>query len=263
MSLFHAPEAAAPHAVASAAVQVTGLTKRFGHDDRSTLALDGLDLTVDRGEFVTVVGASGCGKSTLLSVLAGLEAPTDGTARVHSDRVSLMFQDATLMPWLTTAQNVELALTLRGVPKAQRKEQVDSLLRVVRLGDKHDKRPHELSGGMRQRVALARMLAQQAEVVLMDEPFGALDAMTRDTMHDEIEQLWSTHGLTVIFVTHNVREAVRLGDRVVLLSSSPGRLKSQFPVELPRPRRIDSTEVASLSATLTHELREEVRRHVG
>lgn len=263
MSLFHAPEAAAPHAAASAAVHVAGLTKRFGTDDSSTLALDGLHLTVDRGEFVTVVGASGCGKSTLLSVLAGLDAPTTGTARVHSDRVALMFQDATLMPWLTTAENVELALTLRGVPKSQRKDEVDHLLRVVRLGDKHDKRPHELSGGMRQRVALARMLAQQADVVLMDEPFGALDAMTRDTMHDEIEQLWRTHGLTVIFVTHNVREAVRLGDRVILLSSSPGRLKAQFPVDMPRPRRIDSTEVASLSATLTHELREEVRRHVG
>jgi NitT/TauT family transport system ATP-binding protein len=263
VSLFHASEAAAPAAAPSAAVQVAGLTKRFGLDGSSTLALDGLDLTVDRGEFVTVVGASGCGKSTLLSVLAGLDAPTAGTARVHSDRVALMFQDATLMPWLTTAENVELALTLRGVPKAERKEKVDHLLRVVRLGDKHDKRPHELSGGMRQRVALARMLAQKADVVLMDEPFGALDAMTRDTMHDEIEQLWRTHGLTVLFVTHNVREAVRLGDRVLLLSSSPGRLKQEFPVELPRPRRIDSAEVATLAATLTHELREEVRRHVG
>jgi len=222
-----------------------------------------VDLSVRRGEFVTVVGASGCGKSTLLSILAGLDRPTSGEAGVHGAAVALMFQDASLLPWLTAAQNVELALRLHGVPKAERGERVAELLAMVRLADKHDIRPHELSGGMRQRVALARALAQQADVVLMDEPFGALDAMTRDAMHDELERVWSSYALTVLFVTHNVREAVRLADRVVLMSSSPGRIKNEFVVDVPRPRRIDSPEVSTLAAVLTDQLREEVQRHVG
>jgi NitT/TauT family transport system ATP-binding protein len=138
-----------------------------------------------------------------------------------------------------------------------------SLLDLVNLGAFSSKRPHELSGGMRQRVALARALAQDADVILMDEPFGALDAMTRDLLHDELERLWSERGLTIVFVTHNVREAVRLGDRVVLLSSRPGRVIQEFPVNVPRPRRIDSPEVSGLAASITDQLREEVRRHGG
>jgi NitT/TauT family transport system ATP-binding protein len=149
------------------------------------------------------------------------------------------------------------------VGKSERRDRVHELLATVRLDGKEDTRPHELSGGMRQRVALARMLAQEAEVVLMDEPFGALDAMTRDHMHDELERIWSSHGLTVLFVTHNVREAVRLGDRAILLASSPGRVKAAHDVDLPRPRRIDSPEVSALASHLTSELREEVLRHVS
>ncbi len=245
------------------AVRINGLTKRHGTGPSSTLALDRLDLSVQRGEFVCLVGASGCGKSTLLSLLAGLTQPTSGTVELATERSALMFQDATLMPWLTVGENVALALRLRGVPRAERADHVADLLGLVRLAGLQKKRPHELSGGMRQRVSLARMLAQQADLVLMDEPFGALDAMTRDAMHDELERLWLEHDLTVLFVTHNVREAVRLGDRVVLLSSSPGRVKSEYAIDLPRPRRIDSHEVAGHAAALTHELREEVRRHVG
>jgi NitT/TauT family transport system ATP-binding protein len=241
------------------AVEVQGLVKRFG----ATVALDGLDLSVRRGEFITLVGASGCGKSTLLNILAGLDRPTAGTVKVRAERIALMFQDATLLPWLTAGQNVELALKLRGVGKSERRDRVHELLATVRLDGKEDTRPHELSGGMRQRVALARMLAQEAEVVLMDEPFGALDAMTRDHMHDELERIWSSHGLTVLFVTHNVREAVRLGDRAILLASSPGRVKAAHDVDLPRPRRIDSPEVSALASHLTSELREEVLRHVS
>ncbi|MEO6823021.1 MAG: ABC transporter ATP-binding protein [Candidatus Nanopelagicales bacterium] len=241
------------------AVEVEGLVKRFG----ATVALDGLDLSVRRGEFITLVGASGCGKSTLLNILAGLDRPTAGSVEVRAERVALMFQDATLLPWLTAGQNVELALKLRGVAKSDRRDRVHELLATVRLDGKSDTRPHELSGGMRQRVALARMLAQEAEVVLMDEPFGALDAMTRDHMHDELERIWSSHGLTVLFVTHNVREAVRLGDRAILLASSPGRVKAAHDVGLPRPRRIDSPEVSALASQLTSELREEVLRHVS
>jgi NitT/TauT family transport system ATP-binding protein len=243
---------------AEAMVQVEGLVKSFG----PTLAVDGLDLQVGRGEFVTLVGASGCGKSTLLNILAGLDKPTSGQVLVRADRIALMFQDATLLPWLTAGENVELALKLQGVGKTERRATVAELLATVRLEGKGDFRPHELSGGMRQRVAMARMLAQRADVVLMDEPFGALDAMTRDHMHDELERIWSSHGLTVLFVTHNVREAVRLGDRAILLSSSPGRVKAVHEVALSRPRRIDSPEVSALASRLTAELREEVARHV-
>lgn len=244
-----------------AALTVRELTKTFGRGDTATVALDGVDLDVAPGEFVTIVGASGCGKSTLLSIVAGLEAPTSGTVQAHG-KVSLMFQEATLLPWLTASRNIELALRLSGVPRTERRDRAHELLELVRLDHYADKRPHELSGGMRQRVALARVLAQDAKIVLMDEPLGALDAMTRDRMHDEIERIWSTVGLTVLFVTHNMREAVRLGDRVVLMSSSPGRIKLEERIDLPRPRVIDSSETASYAATLTEALREEMDAHV-
>jgi NitT/TauT family transport system ATP-binding protein len=172
-----------------------------------------------------------------------------------------MFQDAALFPWLTARGNIDLALKLRDVSKEERKTRVDELLELVHLTEFAKKRPHELSGGMRQRVALARALSQSTDVLLMDEPFGALDAMTRDILHDELEDLWSTTNKTVVFVTHNVREAVRLGDRVVLLSSRPGRVAAEFPITIPRPRRMDSSEVANQAREITDRLREEVRRH--
>jgi NitT/TauT family transport system ATP-binding protein len=165
-----------------------------------------------------------------------------------------MFQDATLFPWLTVGGNVALALKLAGVPGAERPARVAELLALVQLGGLQRKRPHELSGGMRQRVALARALAQDASVLLMDEPFGALDAMTRDVLHDEIERIWRVRRLTVIFVTHNVREAVRLGDRIVLLAPAPGRVDVDIEVDIPRPRRIDSPEVSERARWLTDRL---------
>jgi NitT/TauT family transport system ATP-binding protein len=240
------------------AVKVQGLAKAFG----SVVALDGVDLEVERGEFLCVVGASGCGKSTLLNLLAGLERPTRGSVDVDG-RTALMFQDAALFPWLTVADNVALPLRLAGVGKSERRRRAEQLLDAVHLGGQADRRPHELSGGMRQRVALARALAQDADVLLMDEPFGALDAMTRDLLHDELERLWSTRELTVVFVTHNVREAARLGDRIVLLTSRPGRVAETFDVDIPRPRRIDSPAIATFAARVTDRLREEVRRHAG
>jgi NitT/TauT family transport system ATP-binding protein len=218
---------------------------------------------VATGEFVCLVGASGCGKSTLLNLIAGLDRPTAGTVERHVGEATLMFQDASLFPWLSVARNVELALRLRGVAKAARAERAAELLRLVRLDGFATKRPHELSGGMRQRVALARALAQDRRILLMDEPFGALDAMTRDLLHEELERLWREADLTVVFVTHNVREAVRLADRVVLLSSRPGRIVETYAVAIPRPRRIDSPEVAVLAGTITDRLREEVARHGG
>jgi NitT/TauT family transport system ATP-binding protein len=172
-----------------------------------------------------------------------------------------MFQDSALFPWLTVRGNVETALRLRGVPRRERAAHAAALLESVHLGGFGERRPHELSGGMRQRAALARALAQGAEVLLMDEPFGALDAITREILHGEVERQWSEHHLTIVFVTHDVREAVRLGDRVVLLSSRPGRVVAEFRVELPRPRSLESAAVNDLAVEITAELHREVRRH--
>ena len=233
------------------------VSKRYG----PLLALDHVSLTVAPGEFVCLVGASGCGKSTLLSLVAGLDQVSGGTLDIGGRRVSLMFQEAALFPWLSVRGNVELPLRLNGVGRVERRRRAEELLEIVRLRDFADKRPHELSGGMRQRVALARALAQEADILLMDEPFGALDAMTRDILHDELERIWREQSLTVLFVTHNVREAVRLGDRVILLSSRPGRVIEDFGVKHERPRRIDSPEVSGQAAEITDRLRAEVSRH--
>jgi NitT/TauT family transport system ATP-binding protein len=256
--------ASGPGDVATAgpmAVQITGVSKAFGYGRTTLLALDRISLSVARGEFVCLIGASGCGKSTLLSLVAGLDTPTAGAIDTSGGRVALMFQEPALFPWLTAARNVELALQAGGMAKADRRRRAAELLDAVHLGGFAGKRPHELSGGMRQRVALARALAQDADVLLMDEPFGALDAMTRDLLHDELDRICLERGLTVLFVTHNVREAVRLGDRVVVLSSRPGRVIDEFAVPIPGQRRIDSAEVAQLAGKITDRLREEMGRH--
>jgi NitT/TauT family transport system ATP-binding protein len=251
----------APPATAdTVAIRVRQVSKIYGHGPESVHALDRLDLEVHTGGFTCLAGASGCGKSTLLNLLAGLDEPTEGTVEV-AGRPALMFQDSALFPWLTVAGNVELALRLRGVARRERRERARELLDVVHLGDFAAKRPHELSGGMRQRVALARAFAQDADVLLMDEPFGALDAMTRDVLHAELERLWTERGLTIVFVTHNVREAARLADSVVLLSSRPGRIIDTVTVDIARPRRIEAPEVSALAADITDVLRNEVRRH--
>ena len=242
-------------------VRLDNVSKQYGANGNALLALDRVSLTVHQGEFVCLLGASGCGKSTLLSLVAGLDRITGGTLDIGGRHVSLMFQEAALFPWLSVRGNVELPLRLQGVSRPERRQRAEELLEVVRLSGFSDKRPHELSGGMRQRVALARALAQNADVLLMDEPFGALDAMTRDILHDELERIWREQELTVIFVTHNVREAVRLGDRVVLLSSRPGRVIEDFEVRHPRPRRIDSPEISGQAAEITDRLRAEVARH--
>ncbi|MBU2670900.1 ABC transporter ATP-binding protein [Actinoplanes bogorensis] len=240
-----------------AVVRLENVSKSYG----DLLALDRVSLSVRQGEFVCLLGASGCGKSTLLSLVAGLDAITGGALDIGGRKVSLMFQEAALFPWLSVRGNVELPLRLQGVSRAERRKRADELLDIVRLRGFGDKRPHELSGGMRQRVALARALAQNADILLMDEPFGALDAMTRDILHDELERIWREQQLTVLFVTHNVREAVRLGDRVILLSSRPGRVIEDYPITHERPRRIDSPEVSGQAAEITDRLRAEVARH--
>ncbi len=248
-------------APAREAVRLTDVSKVYKSGRGGVKALDGVSLSVREGEFVCLIGASGCGKSTLLSLVAGLDKPTSGEVSTGGRRVTLMFQEPALFPWLTAERNVELALRARGVPRAGRRERTADLLETVRLAGFGDKRPHELSGGMRQRVAMARALAQDADVLLMDEPFGALDAMTRDLLHDELERICAETTMTVLFVTHNVREAARLGDRVIVLSSRPGRVIGEYAVPRNGPRRIDSAEVAQVAATLTDKLREEMGRH--
>ncbi|HEX6524685.1 MAG TPA: ABC transporter ATP-binding protein [Streptosporangiaceae bacterium] len=245
------------------AVRLAGVSKVFGRGTSSVLALDDVTLDIPAGEFTCLIGASGCGKSTLLNLVAGLEQPTGGEVSVTARQVALMFQEPALFPWLTAQGNVELALRARGIGKSERRQRAAELLDLVRLNGFGAKRPHELSGGMRQRVALARALAQDADVLLMDEPFGALDAMTRDLLHDELDRIRDGQQFTVMFVTHNVREAVRLGDRVVMMSSHPGRVAAELAVPIPRPRRTDSAPVAELAATITDRLREEVASHVG
>ena len=229
------------------------------------LALDDINLEVRTGEFVCIVGPSGCGKSTLLHLVAGLQAPTSGEILADgkpvegpgTDRI-LIFQDHGLFPWLTVGQNVEFGMKMKGVPKAERKERTLHYLQLVHLAKFENSYIHQLSGGMRQRVAIARALATEPDVLLMDEPFAALDAQTRDLLHDELERIWSETGCTIIFVTHNVREAVRLGDRVVLLTFRPGRVKSEFPIDLPRPRSLEDPQVALAARAVLDELREEI-----
>jgi NitT/TauT family transport system ATP-binding protein len=246
---------------ADTAIRLSEVVKIYGRGPGAVLAVDRLSLTVKPGEFVCLIGASGCGKSTLLSMVAGLDSPTSGVVDTGGRPVSIMFQEPALFPWLTARKNVELAMRARKVPKAERRQRAEELLDTVHLSEFADKRPHELSGGMRQRVALARALAHDADVLLMDEPFGALDAMTRDLLHDELERICAERSLTVLFVTHNVREAARLGDRVVVLSSRPGRVIEEYEVPRTGPRRIDSTAVAELASKVTDRLREEMRRH--
>jgi NitT/TauT family transport system ATP-binding protein len=240
------------------AVDIQHLTKRFAAS--GPVVLDDITLSIEQGEFVCLIGASGCGKSTLLNIVAGLEAPSTGTVAVPSGRAAVMFQESALYPWLSAARNVELALRLAHVPRERRRGRALELLDLVNLADAAHKRPHELSGGMRQRVALARALAQDRQVLLMDEPFAALDAITRDLLHEELERVWRETGRTIVFVTHNVREAVRLGQRVVLLSSRPGRVAAQWNVEVSGERRIESPDVGRLSIEITDQLRKEIRR---
>jgi|SRR5829696_1732610 len=243
-----------------AIVSLRGVAKSFGAGRHGVTALRDVDLDVAPGEFVCIIGASGCGKSTILNLIAGLDEPTSGVVDVAA-RPALMFQESALFPWLTVAANVELPMRLAGVPKRDRRARVEQLLAAVHLDGFGQKRPHQLSGGMRQRGALARAFAQDTELLLMDEPFGALDAMTRDALHVELDELVRDRGLTVVFVTHNVREAARLGDRIVVMSPRPGRVTASFTVDLPRPRRIDSAEVAAVAATVTDQLREEALVH--
>lgn len=246
----------------SAAVVFERVNKSFPTSP-SKLVLKDISLTVNTGEFLCLVGASGCGKSTLLNLIAGLDYPTSGIVRRTQPNVALLFQDSALLPWLSAGKNVELVLRFRGVNRVERRIEVNRLLALVHLEGLFDAKVHELSGGMRQRVALARALAQQPQILLLDEPFAALDAITRDVLHDELIRIWRKTNLTVVFVTHNVREAVRLGQKVKLLASRPGRIIGEWDVDIAGDRRIESPDVSALAIEITEELRREIRSHAG
>jgi NitT/TauT family transport system ATP-binding protein len=256
------------YAEATPKVELKSISLKYATNDGTKLtALQNIDLTVNSGEFLCIVGPSGCGKSTLLHLIAGLHSASSGTALVDGKAVAspgtdriLIFQELGLFPWLTVAQNVEFGMKMKGVSKAEREEKTQHYLRLVHLQKFASSYTHQLSGGMRQRVALARALAAEPDVLLMDEPFAALDAQTRDLLHDELERIWAETGCTIIFVTHNVREAIRLGDRVVLLTFRPARVKREFVVNLPRPRQLEDVSVAQCAAEILGELREEINK---
>jgi len=230
-------------------------------------ALRDVSLTCAPGEFVVLVGPSGCGKSTLLNVVAGMHAPDRGRVLLdgepvtgpHPDR-TMVFQDHGLFPWLTAAQNIGFGLKMAGVPRAKLEERVEAALEMVHLRRSGNKLVHELSGGMRQRVAIARALVMDPAVLLMDEPFAALDAQNRTLLHEQLQELWVATQKTVLFVTHSVGEAVRLGDRVIVLHAHPGRIRREFRVGLPHPRNFDSPEISQLVHLVRREIEDEVNR---
>jgi NitT/TauT family transport system ATP-binding protein len=237
----------------------------FRTSTQDVAALEGVSLEIKPGRFVVVVGPSGCGKSTLLMMMAGLRLPTSGSITINGapitkpdpDRVGVVFQEPSLFPWLSAEDNVEFPLALRGVAKAARRAKAEEALKLVGLDGFGKRHPHELSGGMKQRVSIARGLVQDPPVLLMDEPFAALDEQTRMTMGDELLRIWAATGKTVVFVTHSLTEAVYLADEVVVMSARPGRIVDQLQVPLPRPRTYEM-----LSGDAFGTLRERIWRHI-
>lgn len=243
-------------------LEIAGVSKTFAGRGRTVDALLPVDLSIAAGEFVCIVGPSGCGKSTLLSIIAGLETASSGSIRVNGKQVSgpgidrvLLFQEAALFPWLDVQHNVEFGLRQAGIPSKKRAELAHHFIELVHLQGFERSYVHQLSGGMRQRVAIARALAIDPEVLLMDEPFGALDALTRDRLHVELEAIWTATQKTVLFVTHNVREAVALGDRVLVFSPRPGRIIDEFRIDLPRPRLLEDHSVVDESSKILKTLK--------
>ncbi len=249
-------------------IEVQALAKRWVMRDQVVVALDGISLTVAAHEFLTVLGPSGCGKSTLLSIIGGLVKPDRGEVRVAGRasevpdprRVAMVFQDPGLFPWRTALENVEFGLELQGLPARRRRDVARGLLGPIGLGGFENRYPRELSGGMKQRVAIARALALDSPILLMDEPFGALDEQTRLLMGEWLLGIWAATRKTVVFVTHSLQEAIMLSQRIVVMTSRPGRLKASFDVSLAPPRDLNAPEATALRAALWAEIRDESRR---
>jgi ABC-type nitrate/sulfonate/bicarbonate transport system ATPase subunit len=240
---------------------IRGVTKRFALGDDEVVALASVDLTITPGEFVCLIGASGCGKSTLLRIIAGFEEPTTGEASVNGKTITgpgrdrgMVFQDYALFPWMTVRENISFGPRQRQLPAGEVERTTDEFVKMVGLERFADRYPSQLSGGMKQRVAIARVLANNANILLMDEPFGALDALTREQLQNELLQIWSRTGVTTIFVTHSVEEAVLLADRVLVMSAGPGRIDSDFRIDLLRPRDVSSPEFNTLRRDISRRL---------
>lgn len=246
---------------------IENISKSFGFDSKANLVLDNVNLLINKGEFVCLVGPSGCGKSTLLNIIAGLESASCGRIILNGSVVNdagidraVVFQESALFPWLTVIENVEFGMKMTGIKNEERKRKAMEYLKMVHLTKFKDSYIHQLSGGMRQRVALARALAIDSQVLLMDEPFSALDSQTRNILQMELQRIWMATKRTIVFVTHNIEEAVVLADRVVVMSTNPGKVKKEFKIELSRPRKPESTDVNYYVRKIMDELREEVEK---
>lgn len=238
-------------------IEIKHVSKQYRLQQQSIQALSGANLSIRKGEFICLIGASGCGKSTLLRIMAGFEPPSAGEALMWGKPIDgpdpsrgMVFQDYALFPWLTVRENIGFGPAARGLARSQVKETVDKFVELVGLAKFADVYPHQLSGGMKQRVAIARVLANDAELVLMDEPFGALDAMTRERLQDELLEIWQRTGLTVVFVTHSIEEAIFLANRVVVMTPGPGRIESDNYLDLVRPRDVASPEFNAVRRVL-------------
>jgi len=239
-------------------LRVEAADKRFTVNGGEIEALRGAELLVGRGEFICLIGPSGCGKSTLLRMIGGFEMPSAGRVLMNGAPVAspgpdrgMVFQDYGLFPWLTVRRNIGFGPAARGLPRAEIEAIVERFIAMIGLDRFADAYPHQLSGGMKQRVAIARVLANDASVILMDEPFGALDAMTRERLQTELLSIWQASGLTVLFVTHAIEEAILLADRVIVMSPGPGRITADVPIDLPRPRDVVSPAFNELRARLS------------
>jgi len=248
-------------------VEIQHVSKRFSHNGTALEVLDDINLTVEHGEFLCLLGPSGCGKSTLVNLIAGLERPDNGQILIDGKAVNgpgvdrvVVFQESALFPWLNVLGNVEFGLRMMGVSKAHRRERAYEYLKLVHLSRFVDAYPHQLSGGMKQRVAIARSLAMDPKILLLDEPFGALDAQTRAVMQQELLELWQATHKTVFFVTHNVREATGLADRIYEISSRPGRIKRMYRVDLPRPRQATDPALLAIQRRILGSLGDEIAK---
>jgi NitT/TauT family transport system ATP-binding protein len=249
-------------------ISIRGVDKIFATGGREVVALKGIDLEIPRGQFVCLLGPSGCGKSTLLNAMAGFSGPTRGTVVASGQQVTrpgpergMVFQEYALFPWMTVEGNVAFGLELKGLPRAEITTRVDALLQTLGLIEFKARYPKDLSGGMRQRVAIARVLALDSPILLMDEPFGALDALTRRTLQDELIRLWAEFRKTIVFVTHSIEEAIYLADRIVVMTFRPGTIKRDITVAIPRPRDTAAPEFNALKRELTTLVMEEQARY--